>query len=62
MSAGPARPRPWPVNQDKTVGQDGVIRLTAPLAWRLYSSVVGYHAPKKLRDADMLVNGINFTV
>lgn len=52
MAAGPPRPRPWPQGVAKTVGADGVERLTAPDAWGFYSGAVGYHLPVKLTSAE----------
>jgi hypothetical protein len=58
MSAGPARPRPWLEGEAKTLGQGEVERLTVPLAWQLYSGVIGYHVPRRLSNAELLSFGL----
>jgi hypothetical protein len=56
--AGPPRPRPWVQGEPRTVGADDVTALTVPAAWQLLQGVIGYHAPRKLRDAELLLSGL----
>ena len=58
MAAGPPRPTPWQAGQAKTVGQDGVVRLTAPHAYAIWCAVVGYHVPKSLLNAQTASRGL----
>lgn len=58
MSAGPPRPRPWAEGVPKVVGDDGVRRLTAPVAFRVYCGVLGYHAPRRLQSAQTIYDGM----
>lgn len=59
MTAGPPRPRPWPAGEAKTVGTDGVVRLTAPHAYHIWAGVIGYHVPKTLTNANTALRGLS---
>ena len=60
MKAGPPKPIPWPEGQDASIDSPDAERLTAPMAWQLYTAALGYHVPQALANAALFSQGLRF--
>jgi len=58
VKAGPPKPRPWPEGEDASLNAEDAERLTAPLAWKLYTGALGFHVPQALANAAVVSQGI----
>jgi len=58
VKSGPPKPRPWPAGETASLSAPDAERLTAPLAWRLYTASLGYHVPTQLENAAILSQGL----